>query len=197
MRFKIFALVALCILAFAPQAMADMRDPITGNWISGRRGPQNPGTFGPRGFSLFGAGSVSVDAKYRPGSIIINTKERKLYFVDSPGRAIQYSIGVGRIGFTWAGVHRVSAKKEWPGWTPPPQMRKRQPGLPAYMPGGINNPLGARAIYLGSTLYRIHGSNEPDTIGSSVSSGCFRMHNEDVIDLYNRVSVGATVYVYN
>jgi lipoprotein-anchoring transpeptidase ErfK/SrfK len=108
---------------------------------------------------------------------------------------LRYGIGVGRDGMTWAGTTRVSAKREWPGWTPPAEMHRRQPGLPRYMPGGPENPLGARALYLGSSLYRIHGSNEPETIGQAVSSGCFRLTNEDVIDLYNRVPVGATVIV--
>ena len=113
------------------------------------------------------------------------------------GQALRYGIGVGRDGFRWGGVHRITAKKEWPGWTPPSQMLRRRPDLPRHMNGGIDNPLGARAMYLGSTLYRIHGSNEPETIGQAVSSGCFRMTNEDVTDLYNRVSVGTTVIVKN
>ncbi|MEP9378087.1 L,D-transpeptidase [Aquabacter sp. CN5-332] len=138
---------------------------------------------------------VSVDPKYAPGNIIINTSQRRLYYVTARGQAIQYGIGVGRDGFQWSGVKTVSAKREWPGWTPPAQMLKRRPDLPRYMPGGIDNPLGARAMYLGSSLYRIHGSNEPETIGQAVSSGCFRMTNDDVTDLYNRVRVGATVYV--
>ena len=104
------------------------------------------------------------------------------------GQAIRYGIGVGRDGFRWGGTHRITAKKEWPSWTPPAQMLRRRPDLPRHMSGGIDNPLGARAMYLGSTLYRIHGSNEPETIGQAVSSGCFRMTNEDVTDLYSRVS---------
>jgi lipoprotein-anchoring transpeptidase ErfK/SrfK len=135
--------------------------------------------------------------KYAPGSIIVNTKERRLYYVQSETSAIRYGIGVGRDGFRWAGTHKVSQKREWPDWRPPEQMLKRQPDLPRYMKGGPDNPLGARAIYLGSTLYRIHGSNEPETIGEAVSSGCFRMTNEDVIDLYERVKVGALVHVYH
>lgn len=138
---------------------------------------------------------VPFSGKYKPGSIVISTSERRLYYVAAPGQAIRYGVGVGREGFQWSGVKRVSAKREWPGWTPPPQMRKRRPDLPRYMPGGIENPLGARAMYLGSSLYRIHGSNEPETIGQAVSSGCIRMTNDDVVDLYNRVRVGATVYV--
>ena len=111
------------------------------------------------------------------------------------GRAISYGIGVGRDGFAWGGVKTVTAKREWPGWTPPAAMLRRRPDLPRYMPGGPDNPLGARALYLGSSLYRIHGSNEPHTIGQAVSSGCFRMTNADVVDLYNRVRVGAKVIV--
>ncbi|MGH8734371.1 MAG: L,D-transpeptidase [Burkholderiales bacterium] len=109
------------------------------------------------------------------------------------GRAVRYGIGVGRPGFTWSGVHHITNKREWPDWTPPPQMLRRRPDLPRHMAGGMDNPLGARAIYLGSSLYRIHGSNEPDTIGAAVSSGCIRMTNEDVIDLYNRVKMGSIV----
>jgi lipoprotein-anchoring transpeptidase ErfK/SrfK len=138
---------------------------------------------------------VSVAANYKPGTIVINTAERRLYLIQGNGTALRYAIGVGRVGFTWKGVRKVTAKKEWPGWTPPPQMRKRARGLPAYMAGGIDNPLGARALYLGGTLYRIHGSNEPETIGQAVSSGCFRMTNEDIADLYNRVAIGTTVTV--
>ena len=111
------------------------------------------------------------------------------------GEALRYGLGVGRDGFRWTGTHHVSAKKVWPGWTPPSEMRRRRPDLPRYLAGGIENPLGARALYLGSTLYRIHGSNEPETIGHAVSSGCFRMTNDDVVDLYGRVSVGALVVV--
>ncbi|MGH6767989.1 MAG: L,D-transpeptidase [Xanthobacteraceae bacterium] len=139
--------------------------------------------------------TVSYPGNHKPGTIIINTRERRLYLITGNGQALRYGIGVGRIGFTWNGTTRISAKREWPGWTPPEQMRRRQPGLPRYMPGGPDNPLGARALYLGSTLYRIHGSNEPETIGQAVSSGCFRLTNADVIDLYNRVNVGATVIV--
>ncbi len=139
--------------------------------------------------------TVSYPGNHRPGTIVINTTERRLYLLLGNGQALRYGIGVGRIGMTWSGTTRVSAKREWPDWTPPQQMRRRQPGLPAHMPGGPDNPLGARALYLGSSLYRIHGSNEPETIGQAVSSGCFRLTNEDVIDLYSRVPVGAAVIV--
>ena len=131
----------------------------------------------------------------QPGTVIIDTPNRFLYLVQDGGRALRYGIGVGRPGFTWAGIKHVSAKREWPDWTPPAQMLQRRPDLPRYMAGGPDNPLGARAMYLGNTLYRIHGSNEPWTIGTQVSSGCIRMRNEDVIDLYDRVKVGTKVGV--
>lgn len=130
-----------------------------------------------------------------PGTIVIDTQNHFLYLVQEGGTALRYGIGVGRPGFTWSGVHRITAKKEWPDWIPPKEMLERQPYLPHFMPGGPDNPLGARALYLGSTLYRIHGSNEPWTIGQNVSSGCIRMRNVDVIDLYERVKVGAKVVV--
>ena len=141
--------------------------------------------------------NVYYPSNYAPGTIVINTAERRLYLVQPGGTALRYGIGVGRDGFRWNGVHRVTAMREWPDWTPPAEMRRRRPDLPGHMEGGIENPLGARALYLGSTLYRIHGSNEPETIGQAVSSGCFRMTNEDVVDLYDRVSVGTTVVVQN
>ncbi len=156
--------------------------------------------FGPMfqgGASPIPRSTVMYPTNYAPGTIVINTAERRLYLVLGGGQALRYGIGVGRDGFRWGGVHRISAKKEWPDWTPPSQMLARRPDLPRHMRGGIENPLGARAMYLGSTLYRIHGSNEPETIGQAVSSGCFRMTNDDVTDLYNRVSVGATVVVLN
>jgi lipoprotein-anchoring transpeptidase ErfK/SrfK len=130
-----------------------------------------------------------------PGTVIIDTPHYFLYLVMADGKALRYGIGVGRPGFTWAGTKEVSAKREWPDWRPPDDMLHRRPDLPRYMAGGPENPLGARAIYLGSTLYRIHGSNEPLTIGTQVSSGCIRLRNEDVIDLYGRVKVGTKVVV--
>jgi lipoprotein-anchoring transpeptidase ErfK/SrfK len=138
---------------------------------------------------------VDYEGKERPGTIIIDTPNRFLFLVQDGGKAIRYGIGVGRPGFTWAGVKAVSQKREWPDWRPPDEMLRRRPDLPRYMPGGPDNPLGARALYLGSSLYRIHGSNEPWTIGTAVSSGCIRMRNEDVIDLYGRVNVGTKVVV--
>ncbi|WP_029058566.1 L,D-transpeptidase [Stappia stellulata] len=139
--------------------------------------------------------TVAWDGRQKPGTIVIDTRERYLYLVEKGGFARRYGVGVGRPGFEWAGTHTVSRKAEWPDWRPPAAMRKRQPNLPSFVPGGPSNPLGARALYLGSTLYRIHGSNEPWTIGRAVSSGCIRMRNEDVTDLYNRVPVGARVKV--
>ncbi len=138
---------------------------------------------------------VAYQGDQEPGSIVIDTPQHFLYLVEAGGKAMRYGIGVGRPGFTWSGVHTVSAKKEWPDWVPPAEMLQRQPYLPHFMPGGPNNPLGARAMYLGSTLYRIHGSNEPWTIGHNVSSGCIRLRNEDVIDLYSRVKIGSKVVV--
>jgi lipoprotein-anchoring transpeptidase ErfK/SrfK len=131
------------------------------------------------------------------GSIVVETRERALYYVLGNGRAIRYAIGVGREGFQWSGSHKITRKAEWPTWTPPAEMRKRQPGLPVQMAGGPNNPLGARALYIGNTLYRIHGTNDPNSIGRAMSSGCIRMMNHDIIDLYNRTKIGARVYVYH
>jgi lipoprotein-anchoring transpeptidase ErfK/SrfK len=139
--------------------------------------------------------TVSFPAHYAPGMIVISTQARRLYYVTGRGQAIEYPVGVGRPGFEWTGTKAITRKAEWPSWTPPAQMLKRRPDLPRYMSGGPDNPLGARALYLGSSLYRIHGSNEPDTIGQAVSSGCIRMTNEDVIDLYRRVRVGTRVTV--
>jgi lipoprotein-anchoring transpeptidase ErfK/SrfK len=138
---------------------------------------------------------VAYEGREAPGTIVIDTPNHFLYLVQPEGRAIRYGIGVGRPGFTWSGRHSVSAKKEWPDWIPPEEMIRRQPYLPHFVAGGPNNPLGARAMYLGSTIYRIHGSNEPWTIGQNVSSGCIRMRNVDVIDLYDRVKVGTKVVV--
>lgn len=161
-----------------------------------------PSTFARGGglLGLFGSSpipreTVSYGGPHRPGTVIVDTSERRLYLIQDGGRALRYGIGVGREGFTWQGTQSISRKAEWPDWRPPAQMLKRRPDLPRYMPGGPNNPLGARALYLGSSLYRIHGSNEPETIGQAVSSGCIRMTNEDVIDLYSRVRIGTTVVV--
>ena len=129
------------------------------------------------------------------GTIIVNTADRFLYLVQPNNTAIRYGVGVGRDGFQWGGTHRISRKAEWPDWTPPPEMIERQPYLPRWMAGGPGNPMGAAALYIGTTVYRIHGTNAPQTIGQSVSSGCFRLVNDDAIDLYRRVPVGTKVVV--
>jgi lipoprotein-anchoring transpeptidase ErfK/SrfK len=144
---------------------------------------------------MFMRQEVDYTGPGRPGEIVIDTSRRFLYLIEKGGKALRYGVGVGREGFGWSGVERISRKAEWPDWTPPVEMLKRRPDLPTHMAGGIGNPLGARALYLGGSLYRIHGTNEPYTIGQSVSSGCIRMMNEDVIDLYNRVGVGTKVTV--
>ena len=138
---------------------------------------------------------VDYHGKESAGTIVVDTPNKFLFLVQGNGKALRYGIGVGKPGFTWSGIKQISAKKEWPDWTPPAEMLLRRPDLPRHMEGGPQNPLGARAMYLGSSLYRIHGSNEPWTIGTNVSSGCIRMRNEDVIDLYGRVNVGARVVV--
>ena len=203
-RVLVFLALAAMVLAGVCPAQAQTSNDDFFNFFGHGGSSYRSGPNYGRGSDYYGGGSgpisrttVSFPGRYARGTIYINTAERLLYLILRNGEALQYGIGVGRDGFRWSGVHRISAKKEWPGWTPPAQMRARRPDLPRYLPGGIENPLGARAIYLGSTLYRIHGSNEPETIGRAVSSGCFRMTNEDVTDLYNRVSVGATVIVKN
>jgi lipoprotein-anchoring transpeptidase ErfK/SrfK len=190
---RVFALLvaAAAVLAGTGSASAesfDLRDIMGG-------GPMFRS--GGGGSSPIPRTTVSYAGNHAPGTVVVNTAERRLYLVLPGGQALRYGIGVGRDGFRWGGVHRISAKKEWPSWTPPSQMLRRRPDLPRHMNGGIDNPLGARAMYLGSTLYRIHGSNEPETIGQAVSSGCFRMTNDDVTDLYSRVRVGTTVIVKN
>ena len=150
--------------------------------------------------------SVELDPEFRktavlyrtsepPGTIIISTSERHLYLVQGNGRALRYGIGVGRDGFQWQGLVNITKKAEWPDWTPPPEMIERQPYLPRFMAGGPGNPMGAAALYIGATVYRIHGTNAPETIGQAVSSGCFRLVNEDVADLFSRVPVGTKVVV--
>lgn len=139
--------------------------------------------------------TVDFREKYAPGTIIVRQREKRLYYVLGDGKAIRYAIAVGREGAAWSGVSTVSDKREWPDWTPTPAILKRQPDLPRHVEGGPHNPLGARALYLGQTLYRIHGTNEPWRIGEEVSSGCIRMTNDDIIDLYNRTKIGATVIV--
>jgi lipoprotein-anchoring transpeptidase ErfK/SrfK len=178
--------------------------PAQAQWLGDQDGRYSGGQLGTKRYEFFGGMSyvgaikretVNAPGQYAPGTIIVNTTERRLYLVQDNGTALKYGIGVGRVGFTWAGTTKVVSKKEWPDWTPPSQMLRRRPDLPRFMKGGPENPLGARAMYLGASLYRIHGSNEPETIGQAVSSGCFRLMNDDVIDLYSRVKVGARVIV--
>jgi lipoprotein-anchoring transpeptidase ErfK/SrfK len=200
-KLAVAAFIASVSLAGAAPAMAreSTDNPFIALFTGADFRPSNFGNGPRRGLGYSGSPiprqTVAFEGRYRPGTIIIRTGERRLYLVQGNGTALKYGIGVGRDGFRWSGVKSVSRKAEWPGWTPPAQMLKRRPDLPRYMPGGIDNPLGARALYLGSSLYRIHGSNEPETIGQAVSSGCFRMTNDDVMDLYDRVRVGATVYI--
>ena len=139
--------------------------------------------------------AVYYRSQHPVGTIIVETRERHLYLIESETRALRYGIGVGREGFTWSGLLQITQKQQWPDWHPPPEMIQRQPYLPRFMAGGPGNPLGARAMHLGNTVYRIHGTNAPETIGHAVSSGCFRLVNEDVIDLYDRVPIGTHVIV--
>jgi lipoprotein-anchoring transpeptidase ErfK/SrfK len=194
-RLLAFLMISIGLAALAQPARAQVDDP---DLLFGGAPINKRYQFFSGGYAgAISRTTVSFEGDYKPGSIFINTAERRLYLVLGNGQAMRYGIGVGRDGFRWAGVHRISAKKEWPDWTPPAQMLRRRPDLPRHMKGGEDNPLGARAMYLGSSLYRIHGSNEPETIGQAVSSGCFRMTNADVIDLYNRVQLGAMVIVKN
>jgi lipoprotein-anchoring transpeptidase ErfK/SrfK len=187
--FKTISAAAFLGLAFVPAASAAfLFDPIT-------RQPMQVEPDGRAQATPIPREEVDYTGKLAPGTIWVNTVEKRLYYILPGNRAIKYGVGVGRPGFAWAGTQVISRKAEWPAWTPPPQMLKRRPDLPRHMAGGEGNPLGARAMYLGSSLYRIHGSNEPETIGQAVSSGCIRMLNDDVIDLYSRVKVGTRVVV--
>ena len=159
---------------------------------------RDPGVDGNAGFQLpyeFRKQAVFYRTHEAPGTIIVNTHDRFLYLVQGDNRAIRYGVGVGRAGFQWGGVHRITRKQEWPDWTPPPEMIQRQPYLPRFMAGGPGNPMGARAMYIGATVYRVHGTNAPETIGHSVSSGCFRLVNSEIEDLYQRVAVGTKIVV--
>lgn len=200
MRYLGLALLAAFLVSFGLPSDSHAQQ-TRFNFSAGPAGPEivqrGTGLHSQRGTTSRGARRiVAYNGPERPGTIVIKTNERALYYVKPDGKAVRYGVGVGRPGFTFRGTYRISRKAEWPGWTPPPAMRKRQPELPAYMPGGPNNPLGARALYLGSTLYRIHGTNERWSIGQAVSSGCIRMLNDDVIDLYERVRTGARVVVH-
>ncbi|MBO0345024.1 L,D-transpeptidase [Roseibium limicola] len=198
MKPLIRAALAILLLTFGSAAMAapggKFYDPNTRKWIE--YGPTNGSVSGK---SPVRRQTVRYDGSYPVGTIIVDTKERRLYHVLPGGKAMKYGVGVGKQGFQWSGTHRITRKAEWPGWTPPSQMRARERAkgriLPAHMKGGPNNPLGARALYIGSTLYRIHGTNQPWTIGSAVSSGCIRLANDDVVHLYKHVKVGSRVVV--
>jgi lipoprotein-anchoring transpeptidase ErfK/SrfK len=179
----------------AQRAQPQSSDPFGDLFGGFDSGPVAPGQDGRPQAVAVPRETVAFDAKYAPGTVVISTNERRLYYVMGNGQAIRYGVGVGRPGFEWSGTRFISSKREWPDWTPPAQMLRRRPDLPRHMEGGVDNPLGARAMYLSGTLYRIHGSNEPETIGQAVSSGCIRMTNDDVIDLYNRVHVGTRVVV--
>lgn len=182
--------VLLSVTSVLPASAALVYDRSTGTFVE-----ESTIAPKPRGGSPIRKEIVDYETKQAPGTIVIETDERRLYLVLEDGKAMKYGIGVGRDGFTWSGTHRITRKAEWPGWTPPAAMRKRQPGLPTYMEGGPANPLGARALYIGSTLYRVHGTSEPWSIGQAVSSGCIRLTNDDVTDLYERVKVGARIIV--
>ena len=188
------ATVAAIVALFGPVSLAQAQsDSELLRGGASKKGAYN--IFGFDGTDL-GRTTVRYDSKYAPGTIVINTTERRLYLVQGGGSALRWGIGVGRAGFQWKGTHKITAKKENPDWTPPPEMIARQKDVPRHMKGGDpDNPLGTHAMYLGSTLYRIHGSNDPDSVGEAESSGCFRMRNEDIADLYNRVPVGTTVIV--
>ena len=155
------------------------------------QGDRNPGALPER----LRRTVIAFDTREAPGTVVIDTGNTALYYVLGQNRAIRYGVGVGREGFTWSGLQKIARKQEWPDWRPPPEMIERQPYLPRFMAGGPGNPLGARAMYLGGTVYRIHGTNQPQTIGHAVSSGCFRLVNDDVIDLYDRVPVGTKVVI--
>jgi lipoprotein-anchoring transpeptidase ErfK/SrfK len=186
--FALAIAAAMMSAAVSAPALAEI-DPLT----------RQPLMSNPEGFKAQATAipreTITYNSRYAPGTILVDTRERRLYFILSSTQAIRYGVGVGRPGFEWGGTKAITRKAEWPTWTPPPQMLKRRPDLPRFMPGGPDNPMGARALYLGSSLYRIHGSNEPETIGQAVSSGCIRMTNEDVTDLYERARVGTRVVV--
>jgi len=193
-KFRIASAIALTAIlslgAVLPASAARVYNTDTNTWEEPAAATTRPGRGSPIRKEI-----VEYQTTLKPGTVVVETGERRLYLVLEDGKALKYGVGVGRDGFTWSGQHKVTRKAEWPGWTPPEAMRKRVPGLPAYMPGGPDNPLGARALYIGSTLYRLHGTSEPWSIGQAVSSGCIRLTNEDIIDLYDRVQVGATVVV--
>ena len=186
--FCLSAIVLASLAAATPQALAQSRD-------VGDQPGYVPDAADENLPPQFQRQAVFFRSSEQPGTIVVHTSERFLYVVQSNGRAMRYGIGVGRDGFQWQGLLKITRKQEWPDWIPPQEMIERQPYLPRWMAGGPGNPLGARALYLGNTVYRIHGTNQPQTIGSAVSSGCFRLVNGDVIDLYERIPVGTKVIV--
>jgi lipoprotein-anchoring transpeptidase ErfK/SrfK len=188
-RVGLYGLACAAVVFATPAAAVTTIDPLTGQPLYSAQEQFRPQA------SPVQRSVVAFDGRYAPGTIVVSTSERRLYYVLGNGQALQYGVGVGRPGFTWSGTHSITMKREWPDWRPPAEMLKRRPDLPRHMAGGPDNPLGARAMYIGSTIYRIHGSNEPETIGEAVSSGCIRMTNEDVVDLYSRAKVGARVIV--
>ncbi|MHC1548653.1 L,D-transpeptidase family protein [Phyllobacterium sp. K27] len=199
---RFYRVFLVCLGVFCLSCFGATAKPLKNNLVVKKinnNRPQVQSTQYKSDFSPITRKSVSFPSKYSAGTIVIRTGERRLYHVTSAGRATAYGIGVGRSGFTWSGSNRISRKAEWPGWTPPARMRAREAKkgriLPAYMPGGPNNPLGARALYIGSTIYRIHGTNQPWTIGRAMSSGCIRMANDDVKHLYAKVGIGTRVVV--
>jgi lipoprotein-anchoring transpeptidase ErfK/SrfK len=192
-------LLAAFLLACAVTAMTGMTGPAFAQKRVDMSGADQPGYVPDEGDEQlppeFQRQVVFFRTTEPPGTVVVHTAERYLYLVQGNGRALRYGIGVGRDGFQWQGLQKIVRKAEWPDWVPPPEMIERQPYLPRFMAGGPGNPLGARAMYLGGTVYRIHGTNQPQTIGSAVSSGCFRLVNADVMDLYERVQVGTRVVV--
>jgi len=199
----VMAGTALAVLVSTPvQAGKITFSPQAFQVIGGMNSPQKKKqlfSFGQDGNDALTHQTVAFDGPYQPGTIVVRTEERKLYYVLPGGEAILYHVGVGREGFEWSGTNKVSRKAEWPDWRPPQEMIDREADkghfIPAYLPGGLDNPLGARAIYIGNTQYRIHGTTQPWSIGQAMSSGCIRMMNDEVIDLYARVKVGDTVVV--
>lgn len=189
-------LIVALTFAVPSSAQSGFFDPNTRQWVEYKLTPEAAGKIARQKYQRK---LVSYRTDAEPGTIIVDTKKRWLYHVQPGGKAMRYGIGVGKDGFTWKGTERITAKKKWPGWTPPPEMivreRKKGRNLPSYMPGGPKNPLGARALYLGNTIYRIHGTNEDWSIGRAVSSGCIRMLNEDVEHLYENVKIGTSVKV--
>jgi lipoprotein-anchoring transpeptidase ErfK/SrfK len=196
--FGTFLLCFMVVFSGCLNASADSRDKLANQIFAGDR--HRPRVNKIRSdYSPIPRKKVAISSKYQTGTIIVRTGERRLYHVTARGRALAYGIGVGKEGFTWNGSNRISRKAEWPGWRPPARMREREAKegriLPEYMPGGPNNPLGARAMYIGSTMFRIHGTNQPWTIGRAMSSGCIRMANEDVKHLYANVDIGTKIIV--